>query len=154
MSVRIVTPQISWHAREPVLSVDVSPQGVIATGGSDGEVHIWSVNKESLRADEIVSFVQDLTGHPKVKAFAALVRVGSVACPKQCSRAQPVNVVRFSPNGETLATAGDDGLIMLWQQRTRDAEVRLWQSEDLSSSFTIQLFIALTLGLSVLSQSG
>ncbi|KAL3926270.1 MAG: hypothetical protein SGPRY_003376 [Prymnesium sp.] len=122
MSVRIVTPQISWHAREPVLSVDVSPQGVVATGGSDGEVHIWSVNKESLRADEIVSFVQDLTGHPKVKAFAALVRVGSVACPKQCSRAQPVNVVRFSPNGETLATAGDDGLIMLWQQRTRDAE--------------------------------
>ncbi|KAL1525958.1 hypothetical protein AB1Y20_020784 [Prymnesium parvum] len=101
MSVRVATPQISWHGREPVLSVDVAVRhNLLATGGSDGDVRLWRVNKQSARADELVSFVQELSGHTK-----------------------PVNAVRFSPNGETLASAGDDGLIMLWQQRTRDSQV-------------------------------
>ncbi|CAG8766232.1 10932_t:CDS:2, partial [Acaulospora morrowiae] len=38
----------------------------------------------------------------------------------------PVNVVRFSPNGELLASAGDDGVICLW---------KLLENNDSTSSF-------------------
>lgn len=35
---------------------------------------------------------------------------------------RPVNVVRFSPNGQYLASGGDDGVVILWTQRYRDME--------------------------------
>ena len=57
-------PQISWHGREPVLSVDVSKGGLLATGGSDNEVRLWRVNVGA-QSGEAVSFVQDLSGHAK-----------------------------------------------------------------------------------------
>ena len=65
--VLVTTPQISWHGREPVLSVDVSSSsGLVATGGSDGEVRLWRVGKPG--AGEVLTFVQDLSGHTKVRA--------------------------------------------------------------------------------------
>jgi len=33
-----------------------------------------------------------------------------------------VNVVRFSPNGQFMASGGDDGVVVLWSQRQRDIE--------------------------------
>lgn len=33
-----------------------------------------------------------------------------------------VNVVRFSPNGQFLASGSDDGVVVLWSQRQRDVE--------------------------------
>jgi len=35
---------------------------------------------------------------------------------------RPVNVVRFSPNGQYLASGSDDGVVVLWTQRYRDVE--------------------------------
>lgn len=42
---RITTPEVVWHGGEagkndPILSVDVHPCGVLATGGADGEVRV------------------------------------------------------------------------------------------------------------------
>lgn len=42
---KITTPQIVWHGGEngkndPVLSADVHPCGVLATGGADAEVRV------------------------------------------------------------------------------------------------------------------
>jgi hypothetical protein len=42
---KITTPQITWHGGEagkndPVLSADVHPCGVLATGGADAEVRV------------------------------------------------------------------------------------------------------------------
>ena len=37
---KVATPMISWHAREPVLSVDVHSSGKIATGGADKFVRV------------------------------------------------------------------------------------------------------------------
>ena len=92
-SVRVHTPQISWHARDPVLSIDVSKAGLLATAGNDNEVRLWKL-AEPGSADGLATFVQDLTSHSK-----------------------PVNAVRFSPSGITLASAGDDAIIMLWREK-------------------------------------
>ena len=89
--VDILLPQISWHAKEPIQSVDASAAaGLVATAGNDNEVRLWRLSK----VDSSPTFVQTLSGHSKV-----------------------VNVVRFCPLGVTLASAGDDSLIMLWRER-------------------------------------
>ena len=45
---KAITPQIAWHGKEPVLSIDVSVTGFVATGGADNEVVLWRLrlNKE------------------------------------------------------------------------------------------------------------
>jgi hypothetical protein len=63
---KAITPQIAWHGKEPVLSIDVSVTGFVATGGADNEVVLWRLrlNKEP---SEAVCWVQTLTGiHTKV----------------------------------------------------------------------------------------
>ena len=98
-NVEILVPQISWHAQgaskspDPIQSVDCSPAaGLIATAGNDNEVRLWRVpaRKEVL----VPQFVQALQAHSKV-----------------------VNVVRFCPQGVTLASAGDDATIFLYRER-------------------------------------
>ncbi|XP_065156568.1 uncharacterized protein Caf1-105 [Atheta coriaria] len=94
-------PEISWHNREPVLSIDIQPLNTInndfyrmATGGSDNLVLIW---KLEVQPDyEIkVSVLAELTRHQR-----------------------SVNCVKWSPSGELLASADDDANIILWQLRT------------------------------------
>ena len=62
---KAITPQIAWHGKEPVLSIDVSVTGFVATGGADNEVVLWRLrlNKEP---GEAVCWVQTLTIHTKV----------------------------------------------------------------------------------------
>ena len=67
-AVRVTTPQISWHGREPVLSVDVSASsGLLASGGSDSEIRLWKVSPASSSAAEVLTFVQELNGHTKAR---------------------------------------------------------------------------------------
>ena len=37
---KIKTPQISWHSREPIYSVDFHKSGRIATAGSESDVKV------------------------------------------------------------------------------------------------------------------
>ncbi|XP_005109746.1 chromatin assembly factor 1 subunit B [Aplysia californica] len=92
---KVITPEISWHEREPVYSIDFQPGDRairrIASGGVDKIVRIWQ-----FRLDEegkgCVEFLANLRRHTAT-----------------------INVVRFSKNGELLATAGDDTAIILWK---------------------------------------
>jgi len=94
---KLVIPEISWHNRDPVLSVHFQPVVEdcyyrLATGGSDSHVFIWRVKVEGSNIN--VEFVADLTKHQKA-----------------------VNAVRFSPDGQWLATGDDESVIVLWKYK-------------------------------------
>ncbi|XP_011173368.1 chromatin assembly factor 1 subunit B [Solenopsis invicta] len=98
---KCITPEISWHNRDPVLSVDVqcglyeNSKGEsfwrVATGGTDSHVLIWHLTTSD-SSGATVDFAADLDRHQKA-----------------------VNVVRFSPSREILASGDDESVIILWK---------------------------------------
>ncbi|XP_017133124.1 chromatin assembly factor 1 subunit B [Drosophila elegans] len=102
------TPEISWHNRDPVLSVDIQQNGQglrspaigrLATGGSDAHVLIWYVNRGVNTEGVEVELAADLSRHQRA-----------------------VNTVRWSPNGELLASGDDESVVFIWKQKA-DHEV-------------------------------
>ena len=64
-NVIVDVPQIAWHAREPIQSIDISPTtSLIATAGNDNEVRLWHLARKT--GDVPITFVQSLAGHSKV----------------------------------------------------------------------------------------
>ncbi|CAN2387566.1 Chromatin assembly factor 1 [Pristimantis euphronides] len=92
---KVITCEISWHNREPVYSVDFqhgsSKFHRLASAGVDTAVRLWKVEKND-EGKAVVEFLASLSRHTKA-----------------------VNVVRFSPSGEILASGGDDAVILLWK---------------------------------------
>ena len=79
----------------PMLSVHFHPSRdvpVMATAGADNTVKLWKRTEEEGKA-ECLKFLVSLMGHQKT-----------------------VNCARFSPCGRYLATASDDGNLMLWSK--------------------------------------
>jgi chromatin assembly factor 1 subunit B len=100
---RAKTIQIYWHDRQPIFSChfeplrngnDTSHSHRLATAGGDGNIRLWRVYSSN-----------EPTQSPKVEYLCTLTR-----------HTGAVNVVRFSPVEEILATAGDDGTVLLWKQ--------------------------------------
>ena len=63
-SLELLLPQIVWHDnRGAIQSVDASPSaGLVATAGNDNNVVLWRLSREG-----VVSFIQALAGHTKVR---------------------------------------------------------------------------------------
>ncbi|KAF6814745.1 WD repeat domain-containing protein [Colletotrichum plurivorum] len=83
---------INWHDQNaPVYSAHFEPQGKgrLATAGGDNNVRLWKVETDG--EDRKVDYLSTLSKHT-----------------------QAVNVVRWAPKGEILASAGDDGNVILW----------------------------------------
>ncbi|KAI0922757.1 hypothetical protein AcV5_009648 [Taiwanofungus camphoratus] len=121
---RVRTLEIRWHDNKPISTCDFQPIPFkrvrptqdknfaaqsyrLATGGEDNHVRLWmvhpnimpqSVLESSSSADETLS-----PRSPRVEYLATLSRHSAA-----------VNVVRFSPNGELIASAGDDGMVIIW----------------------------------------
>lgn len=108
---------VYWHeGKQPVYSVDFQPSTSgtsetskrLATGGGDNNVRIWrlvEVVKDNGEDETSVEYLSTLAKHT-----------------------QAVNAVRFNPNGELLATAGDDGSVMVWQRS--DTLIKEFGQED------------------------
>ncbi|KJZ77313.1 hypothetical protein HIM_03037 [Hirsutella minnesotensis 3608] len=83
---------INWHDQNaPVYAAHFEPNGKgrLATAGGDNHVRIWKVEASGL--ERKVEYLSTLSKHN-----------------------QAVNVVRWAPKGEILASAGDDGNVILW----------------------------------------
>ncbi|KAF5392798.1 hypothetical protein D9757_000928 [Collybiopsis confluens] len=132
---RYRTLEIRWHESKPIASCDFQPipsfkkarpppvgtpdisaqewterwtgqSYKLATGGEDNHVRLWMV-------------------YPNIRPTAAVEPSASTAAPRPprveylatlSRHSAAVNVVRWSPNGELLASAGDDGMIIIWAQ--------------------------------------
>jgi len=99
---KCVIPEISYHNRDPVLSLDFqlsSKDSVtrLATAGSDNHVVIWSVH-QSDQGDVSLECLSDLTRHQKA-----------------------VNIVRWSPDGTLLASGDDESVIIVWHLKPGDS---------------------------------
>uniref|UniRef100_A0A182WJ33 CAF1B/HIR1 beta-propeller domain-containing protein n=1 Tax=Anopheles minimus TaxID=112268 RepID=A0A182WJ33_9DIPT len=95
-------PEISWHNRDPVLSVDIQPRGTndrdhqyrLASGGTDSHVLIWYMIQNPTCGTINLELAADLTRHQRA-----------------------VNAVRWSPSGELLASGDDESVIFIWKQK-------------------------------------
>jgi len=108
---KLITPEIAWHGREPVYSVDCQPGNRnirrIASGGQDKIVRVWQFSVDGEGKGQ-VEFLSNLRRHTAT-----------------------VNVVRFSKSGDLLATAGDDTAIILWKLSDVPAPVNsIFSGED------------------------
>ncbi|KAF8452611.1 WD40-repeat-containing domain protein [Boletus edulis BED1] len=118
---RYRTLEIRWHDSKPISTCDFQPVPFkkarpsqeknfasqsykFATGGEDNHVRIWMIHPNILPpsiAESGETFVSPRP--PRVEYLATLSK-----------HTASVNVVRFSPNGEHIASAGDDGMIIIW----------------------------------------
>uniref|UniRef100_A0A8D2LMT9 Chromatin assembly factor 1 subunit B n=1 Tax=Varanus komodoensis TaxID=61221 RepID=A0A8D2LMT9_VARKO len=109
---KVITCEIAWHNKEPVYSLDFQhgTDGKInrlASAGVDTTVRIWKVEKGP-DGKAIVEFLSNLARHTKA-----------------------VNVVRFAPSGEILASGGDDSAILLWKLNdSKELEPVAFQDDD------------------------
>ncbi|KAH8816371.1 WD40-repeat-containing domain protein [Xylogone sp. PMI_703] len=83
---------VNWHNdNAPIYSAHYEPHGKgrLATGGGDTNVRLWRLEDDG--EERKVEYLSTLSKHT-----------------------QAVNVVRWAPKGELLASAGDDGNVILW----------------------------------------
>ncbi|XP_075552064.1 chromatin assembly factor 1, p105 subunit [Dermacentor variabilis] len=89
-------PEISWHNRDPILSIDFQPSNDkcrrLASCGTDTHIMIWFIIVHH-NGECSLEFRSDLNRHTKT-----------------------VNAVRFSNNGELLASGDDDANVIIWKQ--------------------------------------
>ncbi|KAH8997949.1 WD40 repeat-like protein [Lactarius akahatsu] len=130
---RVRTLEIRWHDSKPISTCDFQPVFFkkarpsqdkafagqsyrLATGGEDNYVRIWMVYPNITPPSLVEAALSDAVNPPvprppRVEYLATLSR-----------HSAPVNVVRFSPNGELIASAGDDGMIIIWAQSTSPSQ--------------------------------
>ncbi|GMM58552.1 Cac2 protein [Maudiozyma humilis] len=112
--------QIYWHESQPVYSLCFQENGnkfKLFTAGGDNKVRAWHLNTQASETEEncvrveTIDFLSSLQQHE-----------------------QAVNVVRFNNCAprNTLATAGDDGQVLLWRQN--DTIVREFGMDDAEAS--------------------
>lgn len=97
--------QINWHDTKPVLTLDFHPfSGLLATAGADFDIKIWQIDSgEAEGKVPTASYQTNLSYHSSA-----------------------VNVIRFSPSGQLLASGADGGELILWRSHATEAG-QIWK---------------------------
>jgi WD40 repeat protein len=94
----------------------------LATGGSDGAVHVWDVVQPARRLT-LTGGARSLVFHPEGRLLAAASLVRTVRLwdartgrllRELAGHQDSINCVVFSPDGRRLASAADDHTVRLW----------------------------------------
>ncbi|CCF57817.1 hypothetical protein KAFR_0D01700 [Kazachstania africana CBS 2517] len=106
--------QIYWHESQPVYSLCFQPNydtsnttKKLFTAGGDNKIRAWNLEliespnqgSKQIKKVDTIDFLSSLQQHE-----------------------QAVNVVRFNSDGTVLASAGDDGQIILWKRNDAEAK--------------------------------
>ncbi|KAL5053278.1 hypothetical protein RYX36_033960 [Vicia faba] len=93
------TVQINWHESKPVLTLDFHPlSATLATAGADFDIKLWSIKPSgSPKKLPVVTYLNSLSYHSSA-----------------------VNVIRFAPSGELLASGSDGGELLIWKLHSMD----------------------------------
>ena len=88
--------------KNPIISLAISPRDecILATGGHEGSVRIWSL---PLSSDKVDPTMKDSAPSRKVAQVTTLV-----------GHAGQVTAVRFSPTGEFLASCSTDATVRVY----------------------------------------
>lgn len=122
---KVYTPEISWHERDPIYTCAFHPlnKNKLATSGVTGCIRLWEIGEksEASSADEEAksAFGIGNNSHCKVNFIASLKR-----------HCKSVNVIRWHPGGEILASAGDEACIFLWKENEVKNQKTLDMDED------------------------
>lgn len=115
------TIAVNWHDdNQPVYLACFQPgckekSPRLATGGGDNNVRLWKLNySKNPSQSTTIEYLTTLRKHT-----------------------QAVNVVRFNRTGDILATAGDDGLLILWTLSDRIIQDFGQQDDDMKESWTV-----------------
>ncbi|XP_055389550.1 chromatin assembly factor 1 subunit B [Condylostylus longicornis] len=107
---KCIIPEISWHNRDPVLSVDIQPKSELfsgdnklrlASGGTDSHVLIWYMSWNEHGSIDL-ELAADLSRHQRA-----------------------VNAVKWSPNGKFLASGDDESVVFIWKLKEKNETVNI-----------------------------
>lgn len=122
---------------EQVVDIELSSDGqLLATTGTEGTIKLWAWESESEIAEyDLQSAVaQDMVFSPDdarlaiaTQNFVAVwdVLTGELDYVLQSGTNTANRVLKFSPDGQYLATAGDTGNMRLWNAETSDMAIEL-----------------------------
>ncbi|CAL3970035.1 hypothetical protein PZA11_006353 [Diplocarpon coronariae] len=112
---------VNWHAENaPIYSAEFQPHGKgrLATGGGDNNVRLWRLDADG--EDRKVEYLCTMARHTRT-----------------------VNVVRWAPRGDVLASASDDGNVITWVLDTKNPkpafgealeELETWRAKHMCRS--------------------
>lgn len=96
-----------------IFSVDIQPDGPrLATAGQDGAVKLWSLPHLARLATATPSTTTSSESPPPGLLLATI-----------SSHSSAVNCVRWNPAGSLLASAGDDGVVLIYERQPASGPV-------------------------------
>jgi WD40 repeat protein len=139
---------LNKHSND-VVSADFSPDGrFFATGSLDGTVKLWNQEGELLTTFKPHEKLQSQVWSLSVSSDARIIASGSMdgtirlwapdgrLVDTWAGHKGAITSVAFSPDGNTLATAGRDNITKLWQVNRSQLTVLVGQDDMLGAKFS------------------
>eukprot|EP00249_Psilotum_nudum_P006045 c19416_g1_i1 orf=651-2081(-) len=119
------TLQIAWHGSDPVLTLDFhSTSGLLATGGADHDIKLWSLHSDETKSLPSATFVSSLSYHT---AAVNVLRFSPSGIPLQVleDHLHYVQGVAWDPAGQFIASISGDRTCRIYSNRPQTSKVKM-----------------------------